>query len=137
VDFTRQNRVTEIASNLFIDFRNTFSILQLTEQYTRVMKYNINVIKSVWRQWRKPSGATLAAIGSQNLRNTPATQALDSAVWEQVARLEAGGRDLLTRQLRLPSMATNTEKLNNGDGDFIIFWNLMIRNAYITCNVTT
>jgi hypothetical protein len=60
------------------------------------MKYNINVIKSVWRQWRKPSRATLAAIGSQNLRNTPATQALDSAVWQQVARLEAGGRDLLT-----------------------------------------
>jgi hypothetical protein len=33
------------------------------------MKYNINVIKSVWRQWRKPSQATLDAIGSQNARN--------------------------------------------------------------------
>jgi hypothetical protein len=29
------------------------------------MKYNTNVIKSVWRQWRKPSRATLDAIGSQ------------------------------------------------------------------------
>jgi hypothetical protein len=34
------------------------------------MKYNINVIKSVWRQWRKPSRATLDSICSQNPRNT-------------------------------------------------------------------
>jgi hypothetical protein len=33
------------------------------------MKYNINVIKSVWRQWRKPSRATFDAIGSQNPPN--------------------------------------------------------------------
>jgi hypothetical protein len=33
------------------------------------MKYNVNVIKSVWRQWRKPSRATLDTIGSQNARN--------------------------------------------------------------------
>jgi hypothetical protein len=33
------------------------------------MKYNINVIKSVWRQWRKPGRATLEAIGPQNARN--------------------------------------------------------------------
>jgi hypothetical protein len=29
----------------------------------------INLIKSVWRHWRKPSRTTLDAIGSQNLRN--------------------------------------------------------------------
>lgn len=33
------------------------------------MKYNINVIKSVWCRWRKPSRATLDAIGSQHPRN--------------------------------------------------------------------
>jgi hypothetical protein len=30
------------------------------------MKYNINVIKSVWRRLRKPSRATLAAIRSKD-----------------------------------------------------------------------
>jgi hypothetical protein len=33
------------------------------------MKYNINVIKSVWRRWRKPSQATLDAIGSHSARS--------------------------------------------------------------------
>lgn len=33
------------------------------------MKYNINVIKSVWRGWRKPGRATLDAIGSQSARS--------------------------------------------------------------------
>jgi hypothetical protein len=33
------------------------------------MKYNINVIKSVWRQWRKPGRATLHAIGLQSAQN--------------------------------------------------------------------
>jgi hypothetical protein len=32
------------------------------------MKYNMNVIKSVWRRWRKPGRATLDAIRSQNPR---------------------------------------------------------------------
>jgi hypothetical protein len=60
------------------------------------MKYNINVIKSVWRQWRKPSRATLDAISSRNSRKIPPTQGLDSAMWQHVARLEADRRDLLT-----------------------------------------
>jgi hypothetical protein len=33
------------------------------------MKYNINVVKSVWRRWRKPSRATLDAIGWHNPQN--------------------------------------------------------------------
>src|SRR5262249_40091671 len=33
------------------------------------MKYNINVIKSVWRRLRKPSRATLDAIRSQSTTN--------------------------------------------------------------------
>jgi hypothetical protein len=60
------------------------------------MKYNINVIKSVWRKWRKPDQATLDAIGSQNSRKTLLTQALDSAVLQHIAQLEADRRDLLT-----------------------------------------
>jgi hypothetical protein len=60
------------------------------------MKYNINVIKSVWRQWRKPGRATLDVIGSQNSQNMPSTQTLDSAVWQHIAQLEADRRDLLT-----------------------------------------
>ena len=60
------------------------------------MKYNINVIKSVWRQWRKPSQTTLDAIALRNSQNTPLTQTLDSAVWQRIARLEADRRDLLT-----------------------------------------
>jgi hypothetical protein len=55
------------------------------------MKHNINVIKSVWRRLRKPSPATLDAIGSQKLQNP-----LDSAVWQHIARLEADRRALLT-----------------------------------------
>jgi hypothetical protein len=49
------------------------------------MKYNINVSKSVWRRMRKPSRATLAAIGSQNATCESGreikrrTQTLDSA----------------------------------------------------------
>jgi hypothetical protein len=35
------------------------------------MKYNINVIESFWRRWRKPSRATLDAIGSENPRTVP------------------------------------------------------------------
>ena len=35
------------------------------------MKYNINVIKFVWRQVRKPSRVTLDAIISQNPQKTP------------------------------------------------------------------
>ena len=60
------------------------------------MKYNINLIKSVWRHWRKPSRTTLDAIASQDLRNMRLTQALDSSVWQHIARLEADRRDLLT-----------------------------------------
>jgi hypothetical protein len=70
------------------------------------MKHNINVIKSVWRQWRKPSRATIAAISSQNPQNYPAyetsretkrkAQTLDSAVWQHMERLEADRHDLLT-----------------------------------------
>jgi hypothetical protein len=56
------------------------------------MKYNINVIRSVWRGLRKPNQATLDAIASQH----PRTQTLDSAVWQHIARLEADRRDLLT-----------------------------------------
>jgi hypothetical protein len=62
----------------------------------KAMKYNINVIKSVWRRLRKPSRATLAAIDSQNSQKTLLTQTLDSAVWQHIARLEADRRDLLT-----------------------------------------
>jgi hypothetical protein len=60
------------------------------------MKYNINLIKSVWRHWRKPSRTTLDAIGSQDLRNMRLTQTLDSSVLQHIARLEADRRDLLT-----------------------------------------
>jgi hypothetical protein len=60
------------------------------------MKYNINVIKSVWRRLRKPSRITLNWIGSQNPQKTPLMQTLDSAVWQHISRLEADRRDLLT-----------------------------------------
>jgi len=60
------------------------------------MKYNINLIKSVWRGLRKPSRATLDAIGSQNSQKMPSTQALDFAVWQHTAWLEADHRNLLT-----------------------------------------
>jgi hypothetical protein len=70
------------------------------------MKYNINVIESVWRRWRKPSGATMAAICSQNPQNDPAyeasretkrkAQTLDSVVRQHIERLEADRDDLLT-----------------------------------------
>ena len=60
------------------------------------MRYNIYVIKSVWRQLRRPSRATLDAISSQNSQKKPLTQTLDSAVREQIARLEAHRHNLLT-----------------------------------------
>jgi hypothetical protein len=60
------------------------------------MKYNIDVIKSIWRQLRRPSQTTLDAIASRNSQNTPLTQTLDSGVWQRIARLEADRRDLLT-----------------------------------------
>ena len=60
------------------------------------MKYNINVIKSVWRQWRKPSRLTLDWISSQNSRKKSLTETLDFAVRQQIARLEADHHDLLT-----------------------------------------
>jgi hypothetical protein len=60
------------------------------------MKYNINLIKSVWSRWRKPSRTTLDAISSQNPQNMRLTQTLDSSVWQHIARLEADRRDLLT-----------------------------------------
>ncbi len=60
------------------------------------MKYNINVIKCVWRQLRRPSRVTLDAIRSQNPQKTPLTQNLDSAIWQHISRLEADRRDLLT-----------------------------------------
>jgi len=60
------------------------------------MKYNINVIKSVWRQWRKPNRLTLDWISSQNSRKKSLMETLDSSVREQIARLEADHRDLLT-----------------------------------------
>jgi len=62
----------------------------------KAMKYNINVIKSVWRRLRKPGRATLAAIDSQNSQKTFLEQTLDSTVWQHIARLEADRRDLLT-----------------------------------------
>ena len=70
------------------------------------MKYNISVIESLWRCWRKPTRATIAAICSQNPENYPAyeagretkrkAQTLDSAVRQHMARLEADRHDLLT-----------------------------------------
>jgi len=60
------------------------------------MKYNIYVIKSVWRQLRRPSRATLDAISSQNAQKKALTQTLDSAVRQQIARLEADHYNLLT-----------------------------------------
>jgi hypothetical protein len=60
------------------------------------MKYNINVIKSVWRRLRKPSRVTLDAIGSQNSQQKPLTQTLDFAMRQHVARLEADRYNLLT-----------------------------------------
>jgi hypothetical protein len=68
----------------------------MTGNLEKAMKYNINVIKSVWRRWPKPSRATIDAISSRNSKNRPPTQALDSAVWQHIARLEADRRDLLT-----------------------------------------
>jgi cytochrome c556 len=60
------------------------------------MKYNINIIKSAWRRWSKPSQSTLDAISSQSSQNMAPTRALDSSVWQQIAQLEADRRDLLT-----------------------------------------
>jgi hypothetical protein len=66
------------------------------------MKHNINVIKSVWRRWQKPTRATLAAIGSQNAMYEAGggikrrAQTLDSAVRQHIARLEADRDELLT-----------------------------------------
>jgi hypothetical protein len=60
------------------------------------MKYNINVIKSVWRRLRKPSWVTLDAVSSQNPQETALAQTLDSTVWQHISRLEADRRDLLT-----------------------------------------
>jgi len=37
----------------------------------QAMNYNINVIKFVWRQLRKPSRVTLGLIISQNPEKTP------------------------------------------------------------------
>jgi hypothetical protein len=49
-----------------LDFRNTFNIVDHTLKYNQLaMKYNINVMKSVWRRLRKPEQVTLDAIGSQ------------------------------------------------------------------------
>ena len=62
----------------------------------RRMKYNINVIKSVWRRLRKPSRVTLDVISSQNAQKKPLMQTLDSAVRQQIARLEADRHNLLT-----------------------------------------
>jgi hypothetical protein len=60
------------------------------------MKYNVNVIKSVWRQWRKPSRLTLDWISSHNSRKKSLTETLDSAVRQHIARLEADRHNLLT-----------------------------------------
>ena len=60
------------------------------------MKYNINLIKSVWRRLPKPSRVTLDAITSQNSQSMRLTQTLDSAVRQQIARLEADRHNLLT-----------------------------------------
>ena len=60
------------------------------------MKYNINVIKSVWRRLSKPSRVTLDAISSQNSQSTLLAQTLDSAMRQHIAQLEAAPRNLLT-----------------------------------------
>jgi len=60
------------------------------------MKYNINVIKSVWRRLGRPSRATLDAISSQNSQKAPLVETLDSAVRQHIVRLEAERWDLLT-----------------------------------------
>jgi hypothetical protein len=66
------------------------------------MKHNINIIRSVWRQWRKPSRATLDAICSQNAMYEAGTetkrraQLLDSAARQHIARLAAERHELLT-----------------------------------------
>ena len=60
------------------------------------MKYNINVIKSVWRRVRKPSRVTLDAISSQNSQKKSLMETLDSAVRERIARSEADRNNLLT-----------------------------------------
>jgi hypothetical protein len=60
------------------------------------MNYNINVVKFIWRQVRKPSRVTLDAISSQNSQQKPLTQTLDSAMRQHVARLEADRYNLLT-----------------------------------------
>jgi hypothetical protein len=60
------------------------------------MKYNINVIKSVWRRLRKPSLVTLDAISLQNSQKNALTQTLDSAVRQHIGRLEADRLNLLT-----------------------------------------
>jgi len=54
----------------------------------QTVNYNFNVIKFVWRQLRKPSRVTLDAMISQNPQQTPLTQTLDSAVRQQMSRLE-------------------------------------------------
>ena len=81
------------------------------------MKYNINVIKSVWRQWHKPNRLTLDWISSQNSRKKSPMETLDSTVREQIARLEADRHNLLTMaktvvRLRDMNVITGIEIIN-------------------------
>ena len=80
------------------------------------MKYNINVIESIWRRWRKPSRDAIAAICSQSQQNYPAyetgrqtkrkAQTLDAAVWRRMERLEGDRHDL-------PTMAKTVVRLRD------------------------
>jgi hypothetical protein len=45
------------------------------------MKYNINVIKSVWRRLRKPSRATLVAFYSQKAVYTQPNPEMGAQIW--------------------------------------------------------
>jgi hypothetical protein len=64
------------------------------------MKYNINLIESVWRHWRKPSRTTLDAIASQN----PRTMLIDgrrthrNAQSRQLLRAEGGRMNKFDRR---------------------------------------
>jgi hypothetical protein len=57
------------------------------------MKYNINVIKSVWRRLRKPSRARLNAICSQNAVYNQANRTTDAQTPSNPIPMTFGSRE--------------------------------------------
>jgi hypothetical protein len=69
------------------------------------MKYNINVIKSVWRRLPKPSRATLDAISSEDAVYTEVFSETDIFCerWKHLVNPEAFPERLLWRPLETPT----------------------------------